>query len=63
MPLIQVTLYDTRLESTEAAGKIIEKMTDALVDATGDEGVRRHTTVLVNGIPAAHWGVAGKPTG
>ena len=59
MPLIEVKLYDTRIND-ETVPRLIEKLTDALVEVT-HEGIREHTWVLVEGIPAKQWGVAGKP--
>ena len=41
MPLIEVKLYDRRVPDAEREKRIIEEMTEALVRATGDEGVRR----------------------
>ena len=59
MPLIEVKLYDRRLEGPDASAKIIEEMTEALVRATGDEGVREHTWVVVQGVPPTQWGIVG----
>jgi 4-oxalocrotonate tautomerase len=61
MPLIQVTLYDTRIND-DTVPKLIEKLTDALAEVTSEE-IRPHTWVLVDGIPAKQWGVGGKPAG
>jgi 4-oxalocrotonate tautomerase len=60
MPLIQVKLYDTRVND-ETVPKLIEKLTDALVSVTS-ESMREHTWVIVEGVPAKQWGVAGKPS-
>ena len=61
MPVIEVKLYDRRLEGPDASAKIIKEMTEALVRATGDEGVREHTNVIVTGVAPQQWGVAGNP--
>jgi 4-oxalocrotonate tautomerase len=61
MPLIEVKLYDTRIDE-ETVPKLIEKLTDALVDCT-TEAIREHTWVLVEGLPAKQWGIGGKPGG
>jgi 4-oxalocrotonate tautomerase len=58
MPLIQVKLYDTRV-TEEKVPKIIEQLTDALVEASG--AAREQVWVIVEGVPAKHWGVGGKP--
>ena len=59
MPLIEVKLYDRRLESPDATARIIKEMTDALARACDDEGVKEHTQVIVTGVSPQHWGVAG----
>jgi 4-oxalocrotonate tautomerase len=58
MPLIEVKLYDTRV-TDEAVPKIIEKLTDALVESSG--AAKEHIWVIVEGVPAKHWGAGGKP--
>ncbi len=58
MPLIEVKLYDTRV-TDEAVPKIIEKLTDALAESSG--AAKEHIWVIVEGVPAKHWGAAGKP--
>ena len=57
MPFIEVKRYDRRV-SPEASEKIIKEMTDALCRACGEE-VREHTWVVVQGVPANQWGIAG----
>lgn len=60
MPLIEVKLYDTRV-TDESVPKIIEKLTDALAESSG--AAKEHIWVIVEGVPAKHWGAAGKPGG
>jgi 4-oxalocrotonate tautomerase len=60
MPIIDVKLYDTRV-TEESVPRIIEALTDALVESSG--AAKEHITVIVQGVPAKHWGVAGKPGG
>jgi 4-oxalocrotonate tautomerase len=60
VPIIDVKLYDTRV-TEESVPKIIEALTDALSDSSG--AAKEHIQVLVQGVPAKHWGVAGKPGG
>jgi 4-oxalocrotonate tautomerase len=59
MPLVEVTLYDRRVNE-ELASKLIEKMTDVVVECTTEE-LRPEVWVIVNGVPAKHWGIGGKP--
>jgi 4-oxalocrotonate tautomerase family enzyme len=61
MPLIQVTVYDTRIND-ETVPKLIEKLTDAMVECTSEE-IRPLTTVLVQGLPAKQWGIGGEAQG
>ena len=61
MPLIEVKLYDRRVPDEASTKRIIEEMTEGLVRATGDEGVREHTWVVVQGVAPTSWGIAGKP--
>jgi 4-oxalocrotonate tautomerase len=58
MPIIDVKLYDTRV-TDESVPKIIEALTDALAESSG--AAKEHIQVVVQGVPAKHWGVAGKP--
>jgi 4-oxalocrotonate tautomerase len=58
VPIIDVKLYDTRV-TEESVPKIIEALTDALAESSG--AAREHINVIVQGVPAKHWGVAGKP--
>jgi phenylpyruvate tautomerase PptA (4-oxalocrotonate tautomerase family) len=60
MPLIEVTVYDTRIND-ETVPKLIEKLTDALVECT-TEAIRGETWVLVHGLSAKQWGKGGKPS-
>lgn len=59
MPIIEVKLYDTRIND-ETVPKLIEKLTDALVECT-TEAIRDETLVVVEGIPKKQWGTGGKP--
>ena len=60
MPLINVNLYEGRL-TPETAPRLIEGMTNVLVEVFG-EGMREHTTVILEETKPQHWGVAGKPS-
>ena len=61
MPLIEVKVYDTRIND-ETVPKLIEKLTDAMVECTSED-IREHTWVIVEGLPKKQWGRAGKPDG
>ena len=60
MPLIEVKLYDRRIND-EFVPQVIEKMTDAMCELIGED-VREHTWVLVEGLSPKQWGMGGKPT-
>jgi len=59
MPLIKVELFDYRM-SDETSAALIEKLTDALCEAT-HPGLRDHTWVIVEGHSPKNWGLGGKP--
>ena len=59
MPLIEVKLFDFRVNE-EASARLIAELTDALCRAT-TEGLRDHTWVIVEGHSPKNWGVGGKP--
>jgi len=58
MPWVDVKLYDKRV-TEESVPRIIEAMTKALAESSGASP--EHIHVIVQGVPAAHWGIAGKP--
>lgn len=57
MPLIQVTLIEGR--STDAKSALIRGLTDAAVAAVS--APRESVRVILQEVPAAHWGVGGAP--
>jgi 4-oxalocrotonate tautomerase len=59
MPLVQVTLIEGR--SAEVKRELIAELTDAVVRATG--AAAASVRVILNEVPAAHWGVGGRPKG
>jgi 4-oxalocrotonate tautomerase len=59
MPLIEVKVYDTRIND-ETVPKLIEKMTDAMVECTSEE-IRPEIWVIVEGVAKKQWGRGGKP--
>ena len=59
MPIVEVKLYDTRINE-ETVPKLIEKLTDAVVECTTEE-MRPEVWVVVKGLPASQWGIGGKP--
>jgi 4-oxalocrotonate tautomerase family enzyme len=56
MPIVEVKLYDDRV-TEESVPKIIEAMTEALHASSGAS--KEHIQVLVEGVSANNWGVAG----
>lgn len=60
MPLIEVKLYDHRV-TEESVPRIVEKLTDALCEASGAS--KEHVWVIVEGVSPKNWGVAGKVNG
>jgi 4-oxalocrotonate tautomerase len=60
MPWIDVKLYDHRV-TDESVPRIIEALTTALAESSG--AAPEHIHVVVQGIPAKHWGIAGQPGG
>jgi 4-oxalocrotonate tautomerase len=61
LPIIEVKLYDARLDDTTSP-KLIDALTEALVSVLG-EPLRKGTHVILDGVPPAQWGIAGKPQG
>ena len=57
MPLIQVTLIEGR--TLDAKATLIGRLTDAAVAALG--APRESVRVIIQEVPAAHWGVGGLP--
>jgi phenylpyruvate tautomerase PptA (4-oxalocrotonate tautomerase family) len=55
MPLIRVELFDYRM-SDETSAALIEKLTDALGEAT-HPGLKEHTWVIVEGHNPKNWGL------
>ncbi len=60
MPLVRVELFERRL-NPETEARIIEKVTDALLEAIDAEELREHTWVIVEGHDAHRWGRNAKP--
>jgi phenylpyruvate tautomerase PptA (4-oxalocrotonate tautomerase family) len=60
MPLVRVELFERRL-NPETEARIIEKVTDALLEAIHAEELREHTWVIVEGHDAHRWGRNAKP--
>ncbi|VFR32444.1 4-oxalocrotonate tautomerase [plant metagenome] len=55
MPLIQVTLIEGRPD--EAKAELLKGLTQAAVEALG--APRESIRVILQEVPAAHWGVGG----
>ena len=61
MPLVNITVPANTL-TPEKKQRMIELVTDAVVEAegfTGNERVREITWVLINEVPEGNWGAAG----
>ena len=58
MPLIEVKLYDHRVNE-ESVPKMIETLTNALAESSG--AAKEHIQVVIQGVSPKHWGIAGKP--
>ena len=58
MPIIHLKIYEQRLND-ETEPKLIQDFTQVLVDNFG-EGIKGHTTVILEGVKPSRWGVAGK---
>jgi 4-oxalocrotonate tautomerase len=59
MPLVQIHAIKG-VFSPETKKKIIEKVTDAMVQVEG-ENLRRVTVVTIDEIASGDWGIGGKP--
>jgi 4-oxalocrotonate tautomerase len=59
VPYIEVKALERRIDDASAK-RVIAALTDALCDALGEE-VRPDTWVVVEGVPATRWGIAGEP--
>jgi 4-oxalocrotonate tautomerase len=57
MPLLQMTLIEGR--SADVKRALIAELTDTVVRVTG--APRESVRVILNEVPAAHWGVGGRP--
>jgi phenylpyruvate tautomerase PptA (4-oxalocrotonate tautomerase family) len=59
MPLIEVKLFERRLEDPEIPKEIIKTLTDGLCSVIGGEA-RDETWVVVEGVSPRCWGIAGE---
>lgn len=57
MPILQVTLIEGRTPETKRA--LIAELTGAVVRTL--ESPRESVRVILNEVPAEHWGVGGQP--
>jgi 4-oxalocrotonate tautomerase family enzyme len=60
MPLIRIEMGESRITEDNVTN-LIERVTDVVIDTIGDESLRDSCWVVVEGVPARQWGVAGKP--
>jgi 4-oxalocrotonate tautomerase len=59
VPLIQVSLYEDRLDA-DSRRALIKELTDAVVRVYGPE-ISAATWVTLTGIPRDQWGIGGTP--
>ncbi|GGS44307.1 tautomerase family protein [Streptomyces griseoviridis] len=60
MPLIEVKLFESRLKDAATETELIAELTDAVARVLGEDA-REQTWVVLQGLPPARWGVAGRP--
>jgi phenylpyruvate tautomerase PptA (4-oxalocrotonate tautomerase family) len=60
MPLVRIEMGESRI-TQEIVTKLITDVTEAVMGAVNDESLREYCWVVVEGVPARQWGVAGKP--
>ena len=60
MPLVRVELFERRL-NPELEARLIERMTETLLEVLEAPELREHTWVIVEGHDAHRWGRGGKP--
>jgi 4-oxalocrotonate tautomerase len=59
MPLIEVKAFERRFEDPANSAKLIEKLTEAMVEVYGED-VREETWVVLQGVTPDKWGFGGK---
>lgn len=62
VPYIEFKSVDRRLEAEGVAERLISALTDAACEVLGED-VRPQIWVVLEGVPAARFGVAGRPLG
>jgi len=62
VPYIEVKAVEGRFQVEGAAERLITALTDAACEVFGEES-RSQIWVVVEGVPAAHFGVGGHPLG
>ncbi len=62
MPYIEVKAVDRRFEDPAVSQRLIEALTDAACGVLGEEA-RSQIWVVIEGVPASRWGIAGRPLG
>jgi 4-oxalocrotonate tautomerase len=58
MPLIEVKTYEHRLADDAVAQDLAAALTDALCSVVGEQA-REQTWVIIEGVPAKRWAIAG----
>ena len=60
MPLVRIELFERRL-TPELESKLIERMTETLLEVLDAPELKEHTWVIVEGHDAHRWGRNAKP--
>jgi 4-oxalocrotonate tautomerase len=62
VPLIEFKAVDRRFDDPATAERLITALTDAACQVLGEDA-RPQIWVVLEGVPAARWGIGGKPLG
>jgi 4-oxalocrotonate tautomerase len=60
MPLIEIKAVDRRFDDPATNERLIATITEAACQVWGEEA-RPQIWVVLEGVPAARWGIGGKP--
>ena len=60
MPLVRVELFERRL-TPELESRLIDRLTETLIEVLEAPELAEHTWVIVEGHDAHRWGRGGKP--
>ena len=60
MPLVRVELFERRL-TPELEARLIDRLTETLVETLEAPELKSHTWVIVEGHDPKNWGLGGRP--